>query len=234
MLVLWTGLAAGATHVITGVDHLAALLPLSVGRRAGAFALGARWGLGHSAGVVIVAALGVALRERLDLGAAEALGERGVGVMLIAIGLLGLRSALRIQVHSHGHRHGDSNHAHLHLHLGLAGGAAAHEPAAHAHRHTAFAAGTLHGVAGTAHILGVLPALALPDATNSLVYLASFAIGTIVTMGGFAALVGFGSARAGQRSGAALKGLLYASSLGALLVGIAWLARPLLGFEALA
>ena len=32
-LVVLSGLLAGAVHVVTGVDHMAALLPLSVGRR---------------------------------------------------------------------------------------------------------------------------------------------------------------------------------------------------------
>ena len=41
LLVFWSGLVAGGVHVVTGVDHLAALLPLSVGRRARAFVLGA-------------------------------------------------------------------------------------------------------------------------------------------------------------------------------------------------
>src|SRR5262245_45543064 len=107
LLVLWTGLIAGATHVVTGVDHVAALLPLAVAGRARAFALGARWGIGHSAGVLTVAALLVLLRERLDISATESLAERSVGVMLIGIGLLGLRTALRVKVHSHGHAHGD-------------------------------------------------------------------------------------------------------------------------------
>lgn len=221
LLVLSTGFLAGATHVLGGVDHMAALVPLAVAGRARAFSLGARWGVGHSAGVLAVAALLVALRERLDLSAAEALAERSVGVMLIAIGLFGLRTALRVQVHSHGHAHDDVQHAHMHVHV--KGEAPAHERTPHPHRHTAFAAGTLHGVAGTAHILGVLPALALGGVRLSALYLAAFALGTILAMGGFAALVGATSLRAAERSPAALRYLMYASALATLLVGVVWL-----------
>jgi ABC-type nickel/cobalt efflux system permease component RcnA len=162
-----TGLVAGAAHVVAGADHLAALLPLSVGGRLRAFRLGARWGLGHSAGVALVGASLLLLRERLDLHAVGAWGERAVGVMLIGLGLLGLRRALRIEIHSHDHDHGLGAHSHLHLHVPAADEAEGHRNSLHRHDHTALAAGTLHGVAGTAHVLGVLPALALPGAAAS-------------------------------------------------------------------
>jgi hypothetical protein len=221
-LVLWSGFAAGAAHVITGIDHLAALLPLSVGRRSRAFAVGARWGVGHSAGVLLVALLAVALRERLDLDAASAAGERLVGAMLIAIGLLGLRSALRIEVHAHPHAHAGDPHSHLHVHG--AHRELRHDQELHRHSHTAFAAGTLHGVAGSAHVLGVLPAVAMPDWLSSGGYLGAFALSTILAMACFAALVGETSARAGAHGPRLLKGMMYAASGLAVLVGAAWLA----------
>ena len=45
----------------------------------------------------------------------------------------------------------------------------------------ALAAGTVHGVAGTAHVLGVLPAIALPSWASSGVYLGAFALGVFTT-----------------------------------------------------
>lgn len=222
-LTLASGLAAGALHVAGGIDHLAALLPLSVGQRGRAFGLGARWGLGHSAGVLAIGALGLLLRERLDLGAVSGWGERMVGVMLIGLGLLGIRRALRLEVHAHRHEHDGMTHAHLHLH----GPAGAHAAAAgvppHQHRHTAFWAGTVHGVAGTAHVLGVLPALALGSVAASGAYLLSFAMGTVLAMGAFAGLVGAGSARAAERAPSRLRGLLGAAGAAAVLVGLVWL-----------
>jgi ABC-type nickel/cobalt efflux system permease component RcnA len=228
LLVFWSGLVAGGVHVVTGVDHLAALLPLSVGRRARAFVLGARWGIGHSLGVLLVALVAVALREQMDLHAASAVGERLVGAMLLGIGAFGLRNALRIEIHAHPHVHEGRDHEHLHVH-------APRRPhrddeSFHRHTHAALAAGTVHGVAGTAHVLGVLPAIAMPSWASSGVYLAAFALGTILSMGGFAAMVGETSARAGSRGPAILKGLLAAASCGAILVGTAWIALPLLGF----
>jgi hypothetical protein len=228
-LIAWSGLLAGAVHVVSGVDHLAALLPLSVGRRARAFAIGARWGVGHSAGVMLIALLAVALRERLDLEVVGVLGERVVGVMLIVLGAFGLRSALRITIHAHPHGHAQDDHAHLHLHGPQSAHADAEAGALHRHSHAAFVAGTLHGIAGTAHVLGVLPAVAMPTALDSGAYLAAFALGTILAMGGFAAVVGATSARAGGRGPAALKLAMSAASLAAILVGVAWIVLPLAG-----
>jgi len=224
--ITWSGFLAGAVHVVTGADHLAALLPLSVGRRLRAFVLGARWGVGHSAGVLLIAVLAVALRERLDLAIVGAWGERLVGVMLVGLGLLGIREALRLSVHAHPHDHQGGGHVHLHLH----GPATAHrvaqldDHAPHRHTHTAFAAGTLHGVAGTAHILGVLPAVAMPDAVSSGSYLAAFALGTILAMGTFSALVGETSARASSNTPRLLKSLMYAAGSLSILVGLVWIA----------
>jgi sulfite exporter TauE/SafE len=223
VLTLFSGLAAGALHVVSGVDHLAALLPLSVGQRGKAFGLGARWGLGHSAGVLVIGALGVLLKQRLDLDAVGSWGERMVGVMLIAIGLLGIRRALRLEVHAHRHEHDGTAHAHLHVHGPNEAHAVAPGAPVHQHRHTAFWAGTVHGVAGTAHVLGVLPALALGSAAASGAYLLSFAAGTVLAMGVFAGLVGAGTARAVGRAPLRLRGILGTAGAAAVLVGLAWL-----------
>lgn len=224
-LVLGSGLVAGVVHVFSGADHLAALLPLSVGQRTRAFGLGVRWGLGHSAGVLVIGALAVVLREWIDITVVETWGERVVGVMLIALGVLAIRRAVRLNLHAHAHVHDGVAHTHLHAH-----GASAHPPEEgllfHRHSHAAFLAGTLHGVAGTAHIVGVLPALGLPDARSGALYLLAFALGTVLAMGTFALAIGQGTARAGDRAPALLKGLLYAAGVVAIGVGVCWLVLP--------
>ena len=226
LAVLISGVLAGAVHVATGPDHLAALLPLSVGRRLRAFGTGARWGVGHSAGVLLVGLLAVALRHRLDLEVVGAWGEGLVGVVLIAIGTLGVRRALRVEIHAHPHAHqpgASPDHVHLHAHLSGREG--------HLHDHTAFAAGTMHGVAGTAHLLGVLPAVALPG-WGAGVYLGSFALGTILAMGSFAALVGEGSARLSGDVPRLVQRLLLGASATTVAVGVAWLGLSLVSGHA--
>ncbi len=228
-LALWSGLLAGMAHTFLGADHLAALLPLSVNRKFKAAWLGVRWGAGHSLGVVIVAVILLAGRESLDLGPVEEWGERMVGVMLIALGLWGVRSAMRQNLHVHEHTHDADTHAHLHAHTDDA-----HDPSdkaswhSHLHKHAAIGAGTLHGLAGMAHLLGVIPALLAPTLTVSFAYLAGFAAGSILSMGLFAGAFGAVTSRLGSRSPALLKGSMYVAAVACILIGIFWIVAPFL------
>ena len=77
LIVIISGLAAGLIHVLTGPDHLAAVAPLSVRSSARGWLTGARWGMGHSAGVLMVGLLSLVLREVLPL-------ERLRGIALVA------------------------------------------------------------------------------------------------------------------------------------------------------
>jgi len=223
LLAAGTGLVAGTVHVLGGVDHVAAVLPLSAARGRGAWVLGVRWGAGHAAGVVAVGLLAVVLRERLDLGVVEPWAERLVGATLLAIGGLSLRAALRTRIHAHEHAHDGAPHVHLHVH-----GGGAHAPGsaggAHAHGHAAVLAGILHGVAGSSHLLGVLPAVSLATAGASTAYLGGFGLGTVAAMAAFAHLVGAGSARWGGRAPLVARRMMVSASCATLLVGAAWLA----------
>ncbi len=156
------GLVAGSVHVLSGPDHLAALSPLGAGRRRG-WLLGALWGLGHAAGVALLGGLILLFRSRWEPALLSAWGERLVGVVLVGLGLWGLRKALSPWLHAHTHHHGEQVHTHLHWHPP---GAGQHHPDQHRHRHTSFLVGSLHGVAGGSHLLGVLPTLALPSSAG--------------------------------------------------------------------
>jgi len=136
--------------------------------------------------------------RRLVLGAVSAWGERLVGMVLIAIGLWGVRTAS----------------------VSPGRGRA---KASHKHGHKAFAIGSLHGLAGSAHLLGVLPALALPSAIAAGGYLFLFGTGSVVAMGTFALLVGWIAGRQGASEPRAQSALLGLSSLIAVAVGVYWL-----------
>jgi nickel/cobalt exporter len=168
MLAVLLGLWGGALHVLLGPDHLAALAPLTLGRREGAVRSGLRWGLGHAAAVAVLATGVFVLREAVPLQALSDWSERLVGVSLVALGALGLwRLAVR----------------------GVERDARAPSPA------TAWALGGLHGLAGSAHLLGALPALALPTRAATAGYLIAFCAGSLVAMATFSWLF----ARVGER-----------------------------------
>jgi hypothetical protein len=212
------GFIAGLFHVFSGPDHLAAIAPLALNRPGDSWRTGLRWGLGHTAGVMGVGLISILFRQLLPLEIISSWSERLVGVLLIAIGFWGLRKAA--QIHSHEHRHHGEAHTHLHAHPRSQN----HRPPAHRHGHAAFGIGTLHGLAGGSHFLGILPALAFPTLSGALLYLAMFGLGTILAMSFFSSAVGYISARCSTGGEGVVRVLMAASSVTASMVGIFWLA----------
>ena len=209
MFALLAGLAAGLLHVFSGPDHLAAVAPLVAdgGRRPAlgdnashevrrvrveAWRTGLQWGIGHTTGVLVIACLLLLLREQLPLDAISAHSERIVGVALILVGGWGIWRASRTGFKPHGHSHSGAS----------------------------FAMGALHGLAGSSHLFGVLPALAFSTRTESALYLAGFGAGAVVAMSAFAAVMGLLTTKFSRRHSS---GLLYASSAAALVIGGFWL-----------
>jgi hypothetical protein len=82
--------------------------------------------------------------------------------------------------------------------------------------------GILHGIAGSSHFLGVLPALALPTRGAAIGYIAAFGVGTVIAMTAFAAAIGSAGDR--LRHGAPLyRGMMLAAATLAIAVGAFWL-----------
>jgi nickel/cobalt exporter len=98
-MIALAGLGAGALHVVSGPDHLAALGPVASSAPERAVRLGALWGVGHGIGVLSVAGVARVGVEALDLSALSGWAELAVGFVLI---LLGLR-AFRAREHDHSH-----------------------------------------------------------------------------------------------------------------------------------
>lgn len=224
MLAAFTGLIAGFVHVLSGPDHLAAVAPLAVKAHRSAWRSGLRWGLGHSAGVAVVGLLALAFRKVLPLEALSGWSERLVGVLLLGVGVWALRQALRVQVHLHAHVHDGEPHDHLHFHAARHGHSPEAGPvSAHQHGHAAFGIGTLHGLAGSSHFLGILPTLGFVHLTDSLAYLFAFAAGTVVAMGGFASALAVVARWFATDHLRLYRGLMFASSMVAFVVGTTWL-----------
>lgn len=220
MFVLLTGILAGIIHVWTGPDHLTAVAPLVVRRPHRAWVPGVRWGLGHSAGVAMVGLLSLLLRGLIPVEWLSSWGERLVGIMLFGIGLWALHHAFKNRIHAHEHEHDGERHVHFHAHHH------GHEPekaAPHQHTHAAFGIGTLHGLAGSSHVLGVLPALALPTTTQAVAYIAAFGIGTILAMALFSWGMGRLALRLTDHGVNFYRHLMTGCGVAALAVGVFWL-----------
>jgi ABC-type nickel/cobalt efflux system permease component RcnA len=221
---LLAGLLVGAVHAITGPDHMAAVIPLSLtDRRRGLFT-GLSWGAGHGTGIAILTLIAVLLRDMLHVEIVGSWSEALVGVVLIGMGLwIATRSGRPERLHSF---HLDG-HTHTHTHPGGVVHTHAH---AHPHEHVqgrpigaAFGVGTLHGTAGMGHLVGVIPAMGMA-APNALVYLAALVAGAAFMMGGVGAVAGTVSARATPRW---RRGLAVAAGSAAVIVGLFWLVTAL-------
>ena len=151
MWVIFPGFLAGFLHVLMGPDHLAAVSPLAVENKNKSWWVGFKWGLGHTSGVLIVGIFVFLFRELIPIDIVSAFSERIVGIVLIGIGIWGLQSIFRKKIHIHEHE--GIKHFHLHNH---------NTKQKHFHTQTALYIGIIHGLAGSSHLLGVLPALALP------------------------------------------------------------------------
>jgi hypothetical protein len=196
MTIALAGLLAGFLHVLSGPDHLAAIAPYATQAKARAWKVGVRWGFGHNAGVLVVGVLALFARHALPIDAWSAWAERCVGVVLIAIGAWGLRKALAP-------RAGDA--------------------ASHLHGRKAFALGTVHGLAGSSHLLGVLPALALPSDLAAGAYLALFGTGSVAAMGAFSSLIGRVASHPRTSAAAMQRFLLAGCATCAIVIGAFWL-----------
>jgi hypothetical protein len=195
------GLLAGLVHALSGPDHLSAVAPLVIGEPRRRWRMGLFWGIGHSLGVWAVGLLALALRGVLPIERLSSWSERLVGAVLIGVGLWGLRRAFLARlphVHPEEPRHPRPGRAAVWI-------------------------GGLHGLAGSSHIIGLLPALALPSRGASLAYVVGFGLGAVVGMTAFSSAFGLVAARVTGRGLRAYQALLASFSFAAIVIGGYWL-----------
>ena len=100
-----TGFAAGAVHVVGGADHLVAMAPFSLRRPLQAVKSGMAWGGGHSLGVVLLGVVAIFFKDLIHAESMSAWAEFLVGVSLLVIGALAIRTAFGLELHTHDHHH---------------------------------------------------------------------------------------------------------------------------------
>lgn len=197
LAVLITGFGLGVVHAFDA-DHVMAVSALSSRKPGVARTLGysLRWALGHG-GVLMVAGcllfgLGLQLPEALVHWA-----EAGVGLLLIGIGLMCFWRFRAQRVSLVSHRHGDLEHTHFQV-------------AGHAHgdnqrsthrevtdRHGPVMVGILHGLAGSAPALALVPIVTQGQFSVAVTYLLLFSVGVMLAMCMFG--LGFGGIQAWLR-----------------------------------
>jgi ABC-type nickel/cobalt efflux system permease component RcnA len=166
-------------------DHLVAVTSLVAadgGETRDATRLGAFWGLGHAAALMVIGLPLIAFKSELPAGL-EAGAEKAVGVVIIVLAARVIwkwvRGDFRLGRHVHGPA-SDVPERESHRHLRADG-----EPG-HRHRrvrspHQAFGIGLLHGLAGTGAVVLLLLA-ALPSQLEAALALAVFAPMSVLSM----------------------------------------------------
>ena len=195
MAVLTIGLVFGLKHA-TEVDHVVAISTI-VSRHKNVFhsaVVGALWGAGHTATLLIVAAIVLSLRVAIPERVSGWL-EFGVAIMIVGLGISALRKALQqnAHVHVHQHSHNGQSHTHIHFHENET----EHRPAVQSrHSHSVsrlgwkpVLIGMMHGLAGS----GALMLLVLTQISSpwlGFLYVATFGFGSIVGMLLMSGLIG--------------------------------------------
>ena len=195
-LVLLLAFGLGMLHALDA-DHVMAVSGLSSAdarpgsrlRNSLRFCL--RWALGHGAVLCLIAAavylFGMSIPDSLS-----EIAESLVGGVLIVIGIMVIRDLLKHNAHLHFHKHGNSPaHAHWHVH-DRPHDRHSHNSTdkAHHHHHSAVLVGMLHGTAGSAPLLALIPVAQQQSPLLSMLYVLLFSLGVFLSMLVFGGLLG--------------------------------------------
>tara|TARA_B100000700_G_C14833653_1_gene755787 strand:+ start:264 stop:932 length:669 start_codon:yes stop_codon:yes gene_type:complete len=210
-----TGFAAGAVHVVSGADHMVAMAPSSIQKPKSALRNGLAWGVGHSAGVLILSILGILAKDLINIELMSSYSEVLVGISLLIVGALAIRTSLKVNIHMHQHRHGEETpHKHFHFH-------SVGNKLNKSHTHAATGLGVLHGFAGASHLVAIIPALALP-LLGAIAYLFAYLLGSVFAMGCVVLGISFAANKANKRFYPFLMRLIGALSI---VTGLFWLQK---------
>ena len=201
--ILGLGFLFGLKHA-TEIDHIVAVSTIvsehrSVLRSA---LVGGLWGVGHTAALVIVGAVVLALRITIPESVSNWL-EFGVALMIIGLGASAVVRALRrrADVHMHEHSHDDVSHIHVHFHEH----GTEHVTLVASHSHAIkligikpLLVGVMHGLAGSAAL--TLLVLTQSESTAlGMLYLGVFGVGSILGMLLMSGLIGLPFALTARR-----------------------------------
>ena len=234
LIALITGITGAVVHVLSGPDHLAAVIPFAIEEKRKSWKVGFAWGLGHLTGMLSIGLLFYFLKQNINIESFSAYSEVIVGITLIGIGIWAVAKALGYPIHKkHWHLHiSDTSFVHRHhgdIHDTSVHGEHTKEETIN-NRLSAFYIGTVHGFAGIAHFILFLPILGFDNTGQIFSYIAGFAIGTVLAMLVFAVALGQISFRmaANGNKNSTFKILRLASGIFAIAIGIYWIMASIL------
>ncbi|RDE19811.1 hypothetical protein DV711_13135 [Motiliproteus coralliicola] len=221
----------GLLHALDA-DHVMAVSGLASGRPGwrSCVAFCRRWAIGHGLTLLFIASLvylfSLAIPETLSHTA-----ESLVGLMLVVIGGWAIWSLMRQRFTFSFHRHGSRiEHAHWHRHdhiehpsetVAQQGGETAQDDKSRlkqlSERHSPVLVGMLHGVAGSAPLLVLIPLSRFDSVGHALAYVLLFSVGVVISMLVFGGLMGGAYqtlSRLGQRIVDAARALVALSAVG--------------------
>jgi len=209
-----TALVLGSLHAFEA-DHLAAVTSFAVQKpqpRA-AMRFGFQWALGHGTSILIAGALLIFIGVRIPAGAADT-ADRLVGLALMALGAWTVFATRRL--HAHEHVHDGQPHVHFHSHL---------TSKSHQHSHGPTMMGVMHGLAGAAPAVALVPLAMFDTPAGGLTYLLIFAAGTAASMSLYAMFAGYLAGRATRIAEWIGRAVGQLTGVGTIIIGFVWLIR---------
>lgn len=117
---LFAGITAAILHVISGPDHLAAVLPFAIESKKKAWKVGLFWGVGHLLGMLSIGVLFLLFKELIPIEKISLHSEKLVGFILIGLALwIFFKIFKDDKQHEHTHVHAEGYpmiHTHPHIH----------------------------------------------------------------------------------------------------------------------
>jgi len=225
---LTAGLIASILHVITGPDHLAAVVPFAIESKKKAWKIGLFWGIGHLVGMLFIGVLFVVFKELIPIESISEYSEQLVGFVLIGIGIWAFYKIFKKDKHhKHLHVHSENSpiiHSHKHEHSHEKSHQHVHGKTIKQSNYASFSVGFLHGLAGIAHFLLFIPVLSFKEQSDSVLYVVGFGLGIVVAMTVFAFVIGkISSFAKNEHNDVFFKGIRMAGGLFALVIGIYWI-----------
>lgn len=221
-------LFASILHVITGPDHLAAVIPFAIESKKKAWKIGLFWGIGHLMGMLAIGILFLIFRELIPVEKISAYSEQLVGIVLLLIGVWAFYKIFKEEKnHKHLHIHGNHSvviHKHEHTHVHESSHQHAHKEPLKQSSIASLSIGFLHGLAGISHFLLFIPVASFKNQIDSISYLTGFSCGIVLAMTTFALLIGqISSFSKNEHHDTLFKGIRFSGGLFAIIIGLYWL-----------